>query len=287
MGGPLLKKRLSTSFFANRSNIDGSTPTIIKTLDENLTEAETRPNVPSKTVSTYAGGRLDYLINKNNNINLNYNFPTTETTNSELGGNFRGGFAFASGGGGGGGGGGGFGGGGGNSSGNYTKAERASNRENSSHNLRLTETWIINSRMIHEARFQFQRERSDQVAKTLGLAINVADSFSGGGSPCCPNLTDSDSVEYQDYLTTTLKKHTVKGGIQFEFEKFHDLSGGNFNGTYSFSSLDQYRAALRAFGDPSLTQCDPNRQFAEDDPDRNDPTKNPCATQFTINRGNT
>src|SRR5262249_16301345 len=40
MGGPLLKKRLSTSFFANRADIDGSTPTIIKTLDANLTETE-------------------------------------------------------------------------------------------------------------------------------------------------------------------------------------------------------------------------------------------------------
>src|SRR5262245_15300566 len=287
MGGPLLKKRLSTSFFANRQDLDGSSPTSARILDANLEERPFNPNVPSRTVNTYAGGRVDYLINKNNTLNLNYNYRTTEITNLEFRTSFGGGFGFGFGGGGGfvGGGGGGFGGFGGaagGSSGNNTLAERASNRDNSSHNLRLTETWIINTKMIHEARLQYQRERTDQEAKNVGLAINVADSFSGGSAKCCPNLSDNDSVEYQDYLTVTLKKHTVKGGIQFEFEKIHDLNGGNFSGTYTFSSLAQYGAALLALRDPSAPQCDPTRPV-----DPNKPTANPCATQFSINKGNT
>src|SRR5262245_53011639 len=36
MGGPLLKKRLSTSFFANRSDTDGSATTVVKILNDNL-----------------------------------------------------------------------------------------------------------------------------------------------------------------------------------------------------------------------------------------------------------
>jgi hypothetical protein len=290
MGGPLLKKRLSTSFFANRSDLDGSGTTVAKILDNNLEERAFLPNnVPSKTVNTYAGARVDYLINKTNTINLNYNYRTTEITNVEFRNSFGGGFGFGGGGGGGfggfGGGGGGFGGGGGGGSisGNIYLPDRTTNRDNSSHNLRLTETWIINTKMIHEARFQFQRERTDQEANKPGLlAINVSDAFFGGGSPCCPNLSDSDSFEYQDYLTVTLKKHTVKGGIQFEVEKNHDLNGGNFNGTYTFSSIAQYAAALRALSDPSAPQCDPAKPV-----DPNNPIANPCATQFTYNSGNT
>ncbi|MGH9847568.1 MAG: hypothetical protein ACREEM_53440, partial [Blastocatellia bacterium] len=213
----------------------------------------------------YVGGRADYLINNKNTINLNYSYRTSESVNQEFGNRFGGGFFFGGGGGGGGGfggggGGGGFGGGGGGSN---LLPERGSNRQNSSHNLRLTETWIVNPRMLHEARLQYQRERSDQQAKTNGLAINVLDSFNGGGSTCCPNVSHNDSIEYQDYLTITLKKHTIKGGIQFEYEKTHDLSGSNFNGTYTFSTLDQYRRALANNPD------DPNR----------------FATQLTINRG--
>src|SRR5262245_14258684 len=142
MGGPLLKKRLSTSFFANRENVNGSSATIARILDDNLAEVELRPNVPSQTVTTYYGGRADYLINKNNTINVNYNYRTTETMNSEFGGSFCGGFGFGFGGGGGGGGGGGAGGGG-----NIFLAERGSSCENNSHNLRMTETWIINAKM--------------------------------------------------------------------------------------------------------------------------------------------
>jgi carboxypeptidase family protein len=277
MGGPLLKKRLSTSFFVNRQDVNGSTPTLVRMLDDNLNDVEIRPNVPSSTTRTFGGARADYLINKNNTLNLNYNYNTTEIANFEFRNGFGGGFGFGFGGGRGFGGGG----GGGTSSGINLLAERASNSENSGHNVRLTETWIINSKMIHEARFQYQRERSNTQAASTGLAINVSDSFSSGGCTSCPSLSETDSVEYQDYLTVTLRKHTIKGGIQFEFEKIHDLSGGNFNGTYSFSSLDQYRAARLALIDPTARQCDPT---APSDP--NDPL-NPCATQFTINRGNT
>ncbi len=270
VGGPVLKKRLSTSLFANRQDVDGSNTTVAKTLDGDFVA-----NVPSTTVSTYVGGRADYLINNKNTLNVNYNYRTSESINQEFGNRFGGGFG--GGGGGFGGGGGGFGGGGGSN----LLPERGSNRENSSHNLRLTQTWIINPKMLHEARLQYQRERSDQQANTIGLAINVLDSFNGGGSTCCPNVSNSDSIEYQDYLTITLKKHTIKGGIQFEYEKIHDLSGSNFNGTYVFSSLPQYSAALTAFNNPSARQCDPSAPI-----NLPDGSINPCATQFTINQGN-
>src|SRR5262245_35466483 len=83
MGGPLLKKRLSTSFFANRSDLDGSGATIARILDANLAEVELRPNVPSTTVRTFLGGRVDYLINKSNTLNVNYILNKSDTTNSE------------------------------------------------------------------------------------------------------------------------------------------------------------------------------------------------------------
>src|SRR5262249_57321392 len=88
--------------FANRSSQDGSSPTIVRTLDANLVGVELRPNVPSTTVNTYAGARLDYLINKSNTLNINYNYRTSEITNSEFRASFGGGFGFGFGGGGGG-----------------------------------------------------------------------------------------------------------------------------------------------------------------------------------------
>ncbi|MEK7833180.1 MAG: hypothetical protein AAB401_18970, partial [Acidobacteriota bacterium] len=184
-----------------------------------------------------------------------------------------------------GGGGGGFGGGGGTT--NNLLPERGSNRTSSGHNIRLSETWIISSKMIHEARFQFSRDTSNQKALFPGVSITVLDAFSGGGSTCCPNSTRTTQLEYQDYLTYTSKgaKHTIKGGVQFDRESFDDLSGSNFNGSYTFSTIDDYRLAVNALNNPSALQCIPGAPVVQPLPGQPRlPT--PCATQFTINQGN-
>src|SRR5215475_10207260 len=46
MGGPLLKKRLSTAFFANRSDTDGSTTSVLKIPDNLADLASTLPCIP-------------------------------------------------------------------------------------------------------------------------------------------------------------------------------------------------------------------------------------------------
>lgn len=261
-GGPIIKKRMSATLFLDRNTTDGTNNTFAKTLDGDFFA-----NVPTETVSYNIGIRSDYLLNDKNTLNTNYSYRSSESMNQEFSVRaFGGGFGFGGGGGGFGGGGGGFGGGGGGGgSSNNLLPERGSNRTTSGHNLRISETWIINSKMIHEARFQFSRDNSDQIALFQGVAINVLDAFSGGGSTCCPNATETTQFEYQDYLTYTSKgaKHTLKGGVQLDRENFVDVSGSNFNGTFTFSSLEQYRLAL----------SDPTNAAAR-------------ATQFTINQGN-
>jgi hypothetical protein len=247
-GGPLIKKKMSFSLFGDRNGADGASNTFATTLNGPFFA-----NVPIINNRLFIGSRFDYLINNRNTINVFYNYSSSRSENTEFaslaGGGFGGGF------GGGGFGGGGFGGGGfGGGGSNYLLPERGSNREDSEHTLRLSETFIINSRAIHEARLELDYEKSDQIAKTPGVAINVLDAFSGGGSPCCPNTNRTFQLEFQDYLTLTLKKHTIKGGFQLEYEKIRDISGNNFNGTYTFSSLDQYARALANPGTGTATQ---------------------------------
>ncbi|MFN0112623.1 MAG: carboxypeptidase regulatory-like domain-containing protein [Blastocatellia bacterium] len=253
-GGPVIKKKMSATLFADRNMTDGSNNTYARILTGDFFA-----NVPIESVSTNIGVRADYLLNDRNTLNTNYSYRQTNSMNQEFnsgGGGFgdfgggRGGF--------------GGGGGGGGTSSNLLP-ERGSDRTSHGHNVRISETWIVNSKMVHESRFQFSRDISDQKALFQGVAINVLDAFNGGGSTCCPNYTATTQVEFQDYLTYTTKgaKHTIKGGVQFDRESFSDLSGSNYNGTFTFSSLDQYRLALV---DPTLPAA--------------------RATQFTINQGN-
>ncbi|HMY76439.1 MAG TPA: carboxypeptidase regulatory-like domain-containing protein, partial [Blastocatellia bacterium] len=288
-GGPIIKKKMSANIFADRNITDGLNNTNATILDAGGNITPFASNVPFDTVSTFVGSRVDYLLNNTNTLNFSYNYRRSNSMNQEFATRFGGGFGGPGGGGGGGGfggGGGGFGGGGG-TGGNLLLPERASTRESSSHNIRLSETWIVNAKTIHEARLQFSRDHSDQKAIFAGLAINVLDSFQGGGSTCCPNTTSQDSYEYQDYLTYTTKgsKHTIKGGVQFSRDSYNDFSGSNFNGTYTFSTLEQYRLALNALKDPTAPQCNPAAAVPSG-PGAPRPVT-PCATQFTINQGTT
>lgn len=257
-GGPVIKKRMSINIFADRTDVDGEGTTFARTLQGDFVQ-----NIPSKTISNFIGARADYLLNDKNTLNVSYNYRWSDALNTEFAVRFGGGFGGF--GGGRGFGGGGFGGGGGGGGGTSIQLpERGSDRNNSNHNLRLSEIWIINSKLLHEARFQYEREFSDQVARFDGAAVNVLDAFNGGGSTCCPNTTTTSTYEYQDYLTYTSRgsKHTIKGGIQLTYDRINDISGSNFNGSFLFSTLEQYG---RAVTDPTAL--------------------NARATQFTINGG--
>jgi hypothetical protein len=257
-GGPIIKKKMSFTAFGDRNDTTGQNTTFAQTLNGAFVA-----NVPSTSVSTFVGFRADYLINQKNTLNTSYNYNRRESLNQEFSTGGFGGGGFGGGRGGGGGGFGGFGGGGGGGTGTNRLPESGSDRQSNNHNIRISDTWIINAKMIHEARFQLEFDNSTQIPRTDGVAINVLDSFVGGGSTCCPNNLKQTGIEYQDYLTYTSKgaKHTIKGGFQAQWDKYENVNGSNFNGTYTFSNLDQYRLAL----------ANPTTSFAQ---------------QFTINTGN-
>jgi hypothetical protein len=230
LGGPLIKKKLSFFFFGDRSGNQGSGTTVATTLD-----GQVASNVPTSAKSFSLGLRVDYLLDNKSTLNIGYDRRKSASLNGE----------FRSGGG-----------------SSYLLPERGSDSTNSNQALRLGYTRIINSRLINEARLQYQRQQSALVARTQGVAINVLDSFNGGGSPCCPNESRNETVELQDYLTLTHKSHTVRAGAQFYYENVRSLSRSNFMGTYTFSNLAEYRIAVEAAGTPLAR-----------------------AQQFTINRG--
>jgi hypothetical protein len=214
LGGPLIRKKLSFFMYGDRNQSTGSNTANAFTLAGPFFE-----NVPTSSVGYSLGVRTDYLINDKNTLNLNYNYRTRKSLNRE----------FVD-----------WGGGGDN---DLLLPERGTDSNDSDHSLRIAETWIISSRLINEARMEYDREHSNIVARRQGRTIDVLDSFSGGGSDCCPNESRSDEIELQNYLTFTEKRHTIKAGVQFEHDNIRNLNGDNFNGTYTFSNLNEYRIA--------------------------------------------
>lgn len=242
LSGPIIDKKMS--FFANyeQRRLVGENTVAVTTLD-----GQQVFNVQAPSSNRNLMARADYLLDNRNTLNTSYMYSGSDSDNREFALRFGG---FGGGPGGGGPGGGGFGGGGFGggastaSNSNYTLPERGSNSNNANHTLRLSETFIMSSALMLESRLQLQREATNATANSTGVAINVLDAFNAGGATCCPSETRTTGAEWQEYLTYTLKKHTMKFGVQVLHDRIRDYSENNFNGTYTFANLEQYRNAI-------------------------------------------
>ena len=245
LSGPLIKKKMS--FFANldRTGFAGGSNTnaIIPT-------GPFVANVLAPNDSLRFNIRVDYLINQKNTLGVSYNRSQRNSENQEFAVSFGGGFGF--GGRPGGGGGGGNGGGGAGGSVNFTLPERGTDSKSAGNDLQIIGTSILSSRLINEARLRMGYDTRNSAARTQGVAINVLDAFNGGGSPNGISNTRQFDYEIQDYLTYSLKKHTLKGGFQTQYVKQYSYSLSNFNGTYTFPSLSEYCRIANVICAPGL-----------------------------------
>jgi hypothetical protein len=152
-------------------------------------------------------------------------------------------------------------------SGGFYLPERATNSNSSEDTLRFSLTTIASEHAVNEMRLQLGRRSSRSRGLSNDLAINVLDAFYSGGSQSFSNNVNRN-LDYADTVTYTYKTHTFKAGFTAEAEQFENLNRSNFNGTFTFSSLDQYAAVLR--GDPvarpsqfSINRGDPFIGFSQ------------------------
>ena len=145
--------------------------------------------------------------------------------------------------------------------------------------VQFTETALINEKTVNETRLQWMRNRFSQNSLFDGFALNVLDSFNGGGSQVGSSSNEQDRLELQNFTSWSTGNHFVKVGARLRHAKIDSISPANFGGTYTFaggrgprldendqvvlgpngqpeiidlSSLERYRRTL-AFGRAGLT----------------------------------
>ena len=211
LSGPLSKK---SSFFVDLERRDSQEVAIINavTLDSLLNPTTFANSIVNPTVRTTISPRLDYALSKNNTIVARYNWYHTAQENQGLS--------------------------------TFTLPTRGYDTDNTTNTLQVTETSILNTRMINETRFQFIRTYNNQNARSLDPTVQVLDSFSSGGANVGVSFTHEKRWELYNGTSITHGKHYIKFGGRLRGVNQEDLSQQNYNGVFTFTSLAAYRATL-------------------------------------------
>jgi hypothetical protein len=130
----------------------------------------------------------------------------------------------------------------------------------------------ISQRTINEARFGFTRSRLGAPVNDAGApAVNISGVVNFGVATFSPTARALDTFEAVDNVTAQRGAHSLKGGVDFLFNRVDITFPGALQGVYTFSSLANFQAGRyatfqQAFGAPGQFQSNPNvGLFAQDE----------------------
>jgi hypothetical protein len=204
LSGPIVHKRASFSFFLYRYASDSNSIVNATILDPStLKPVGFNESLVTPQVSTYSSSRVDFKINKKHTLvsRLGYNKYSQDLQGI-------GGFSLPS---------------------------RAFRGKNADYTLQITETALLNEKTVNETRLQFIHRSFRQTANTTLPALNVLDSFFGGGAQTGSASNTQDRAELQNFTSWSAGHHFVKIGGRFRYVRIRSVSPANFGGTFTFT----------------------------------------------------
>lgn len=210
--GPIIKQR--ASYFVDLGIEDTINNALVNAvvLDQNLNATTFQQAIRRPSREYSFSPRLDFAINDRNTLVFRYDFRRDISENGGLGG--------------------------------FDLPTRAVDSRSSEHSIRLTETSVIGASVINETRFQYIRRRSNDESLDPSPTLRVLDAFTGGGGNTGFEFSNEDRFEFQNYTSLLRGAHSMKFGIRARRNTLDNASPGNFAGTFTFTSLDQYRRTL-------------------------------------------
>ncbi|HEX8921679.1 MAG TPA: hypothetical protein VF766_09390, partial [Pyrinomonadaceae bacterium] len=218
LSGPIQSKKSSFFLDFQRREVDDNDVVNALVLDSGLNEVRFNQTILQPRRFLTFSPRFDYAINQNHTIVARYTYSRFSLENTGVGG--------------------------------FNLPSRAFNTGNHQHTFQITETAVLNPKVINETRFQFIRTSSEQEGDNTLPTIQVLDAFTGGGSQVGLSFNRETRWELQNYSTATwFPNHVFRFGVRVRGVKIEDVSRNNFGGTFVFTSLDEYRRVL--LGDPT------------------------------------
>src|SRR5664279_1477190 len=207
-GGPLGKK---TSFFINaeRRNIGDNSVVNAYVLDPNFNQVPYNTSVSTPHTRTSVSPRMDFQLTPKNTLSVRYQWWQDNQNNNGVG--------------------------------QFSLPTQAYNQTSTEQTLQLSDTQLYGTKVVNETRFQYLRDRNNQTPVSTDATLNVQGAFIGGGNSSGYNVDKQDHYEVQNYTSWLAGKHMLKFGGRLRATRDASYSNSNFNGTFTFNSLDAYQ----------------------------------------------
>ncbi len=261
--GPIQKKKSSYSFEINNRDVDNNAIVNAVILDPslNITNFSREVRVPSRRFSL--GPRIDYALNDKNTLVVRYSFDKNSAKNQGVS--------------------------------DTSLPSRAYISSGFGHELRVTETAILNAKTVNETRFEYSYDKRSQTGDSTIPTISVASAFTGGGSSVGNSFNRNKTWELNNFTSTSFGKgmaHSIKVGGRLRHVDIDDRSDSNYAGSFVFAGFAELRSpagctpvsATCVVVAPAVTSIDQYRQKLLGITNATYSNFNP--TQFTLTTGN-
>jgi hypothetical protein len=234
LAGPVQRNKASFTIDLEERKINDNATILAATPAGTLDET-----YPAPQSRTAISPRVDYALNDRNNLTVRYQQIWNTLDNQGVGG--------------------------------FNLPSEAYHEAQREQMLQVTETAMLNPRLVTETRFQYLKATDWDNAANFAQAIDVVGAFSTGGAPVGDSGNVTGNWEASSLTIYAAGKHTVKWGVRARDARLTDTSRNNFAGTYTFYSLAEFEAGMpaqfsRNAGDPAtrVRQADLGA-FAGDD----------------------
>ncbi len=112
------------------------------------------------------------------------------------------------------------------------------------HTFQLSDSQIVSDHIVNETRFQYLRDLDSSTPASTAPMISVPGAFSSGGSYGQHYSDHEDRFELQNLTTMSAGAQAIKFGTRLRYHREADWTNANFNGQFSFTSLNSYLAML-------------------------------------------
>jgi hypothetical protein len=168
--------------------------------------------VPYPQTRTNVSPRIDYQLTPNQTLTVRYSYYQDTGNNAGLGSN------------------------------PFVLPSQAYNSSTIENRIQISDSQVYGAKFVNNTRFQYIRDISNQTPQLVAPAINVLQNFQGGGSGAGTSRDTQNHYEFQNYASLALAKHYVRFGGRLRNVQDTNYSNANFQGTYTYSDLNDYLA---------------------------------------------